>query len=128
MVKGFAVCTMSSGIVCSLAIAFMKKFKNSFSCVFQTGDLLRHKIQHRPDRQLLVQQHILEGKMVERKEKLKEHSHTCRLLTHSYQETRKRSWANSADPDQMPHSVVSEQGLQCLLTGVSIKNRMKATK
>lgn len=30
-------------------------------CVFQTGDLLKHKIQHRPDRQVLVQQHILEG-------------------------------------------------------------------
>ena len=69
MVKGFAVCTMSSGIVCSLAIAFMKNFKNSFSCVIQTGDLLRHKIQHRPDRQLLVQQHILEGKDGRKKKK-----------------------------------------------------------
>ena len=28
---------------------------------FQTGDLLRYKISHRPDRQQLVQQHILEG-------------------------------------------------------------------
>ena len=31
-------------------------------------------------------------------------------------------------PDQMPHSVESDQGLQCLLTGFSIKNRLKATK
>ena len=28
--------------------------------------------------------------------------------------------ANSRDPDQMPHSVASDQGLQCLLMGFSI--------
>ena len=36
--------------------------------------------------------------------------------------------ANIADPDQMPHNVASDQGLHCLLTGFSIKNRIKATK
>ena len=39
-----------------------------------------------------------------------------------------RIQANSADPDQMPHNVASDQGLHCLLTGFSIKNRNKATK
>ena len=38
------------------------------------------------------------------------------------------SQANSVDPDQTPHNVASDQGLQCLLTGFSIKDRMKATK
>ena len=38
------------------------------------------------------------------------------------------SWANSADPDQTPHNVASDQVLHCLLTGVSINNRIKATK
>ena len=33
----------------------------------------------------------------------------------------KGSKANSADPDQMPHNVASDQGLHCLLTGISIK-------
>ena len=42
-------------------------------------------------------------------------------LTHSYRETCKRFIANSADPDQMPHHVASDQGLHCLLTGFSIK-------
>ena len=36
--------------------------------------------------------------------------------------------ANSADPNQTPHNVASDQGLHCLLTGFSIKNRIKATK
>ena len=36
--------------------------------------------------------------------------------------------ANNADPDQMPHNVASDQGLLCLLTGFSIKNRIKAIK
>ena len=36
--------------------------------------------------------------------------------------------ANNADPDQMPHDVASDQGRHCLLTGFSIKNRIKATK
>ncbi|KAH9494914.1 hypothetical protein Btru_020788 [Bulinus truncatus] len=31
----------------------------------KTGDLLRHKIQHRPDRQALVQQHILEDTTID---------------------------------------------------------------
>ena len=39
----------------------------------------------------------------------------------------KGSYANSADSDQMPHSVASDQGLHCLLTGFSIKNKIKAT-
>ena len=37
-------------------------------------------------------------------------------LTHSYLETPKRVKANSADPDQMPHNVVSDQIQHCLLT------------
>ena len=38
----------------------------------------------------------------------------------------KGSEANNADPDQTPHDVASDQGLQCLLTGFSVKNRIKA--
>ena len=33
----------------------------------------------------------------------------------------KGSWTNSADPDQTPHIVASDQSLHCLLTGPSIK-------
>ena len=33
----------------------------------------------------------------------------------------KESYPNSADPDQTPHHVASDQGLHCLLTGFSIK-------
>ena len=33
---------------------------------------------------------------------------------------------NTADPDQTPHNVASYQGLSCLLTGFSIKHRIKA--
>ena len=36
--------------------------------------------------------------------------------------------AHNADPDQMPHNVASDQGLHCLLTGFTIKNRIKAIK
>ena len=35
---------------------------------------------------------------------------------------------HSADPAQMPHNVASDQGLHCLQTGLSIKNRIKAAK
>ena len=38
----------------------------------------------------------------------------------------KGSEANSTDPDQTPHTVASDQGLHCMLTGFSIQNRMKA--
>ena len=51
-----------------------------------------------------------------------------KLLTHSYRKPVKGSLANSVDPDQTPHHVASDQGLQCLLTGFSIKNRIKPTK
>ena len=40
----------------------------------------------------------------------------------------KESYANSADPDQTPQYVASDQNLQCLQTGFSTKNRIKATK
>ena len=40
----------------------------------------------------------------------------------------KGSEANSADSDLTPHDVASDQSLQCLLTGFSTKNRIKATK
>ena len=40
----------------------------------------------------------------------------------------KVSLANSADPDQMPHNVASDQALQCLLTEFSIKHRIKVIK
>ena len=33
--------------------------------------------------------------------------------------------ANSADPDQTPQNAASDQGLHCLLTGISIRNRIK---
>ena len=36
------------------------------------------------------------------------------------------SSANSADPDQTPHDVASDQGLHSLLTGYPNKNRTKA--
>ena len=36
--------------------------------------------------------------------------------------------ANSADPDQTPHNVASDQDLHCLLTGFSIKNKINVTK
>ena len=49
-------------------------------------------------------------------------------ITLSYPETRKRVISNTADPDQTPHHVASDQRIQCLLTGFSIKNRIKATK
>ena len=41
-----------------------------------------------------------------------------------------KAWikANSADPDQTPHNMASDQGLYCLLTGFSIKKRIKARK
>ena len=35
---------------------------------------------------------------------------------------------NSADPDQTPHHVASDQGLHCLLTKVLIKIKIKETK
>ena len=40
----------------------------------------------------------------------------------------KGSYANSADPHQMPHNVVSDQDLNCLLIRFSIKNRIYVTK
>ena len=36
------------------------------------------------------------------------------ILTHSYLETCIRVKGNSADPDQTPHNVASDQGLHCL--------------
>ena len=35
--------------------------------------------------------------------------------------------ANSAEPDQMPPTVASDQGLHYQFKGFSIKNRLKAT-
>ena len=35
---------------------------------------------------------------------------------------------NSADPDQMPQNVSSDQGLHFLLIGISIKNKIKMNK
>ena len=35
---------------------------------------------------------------------------------------------NNTDPNQTPHNVASDQGVHCLVTGVSIKNIIKATK
>ena len=32
--------------------------------------------------------------------------------------------ANSADQNQTPHSAASDQGFHCLLTGVSIMNKL----
>ena len=54
----------------------------------------------------------------------------CKLFffTHSYLEIHKMVVGKSADLDQTPHNVVSDQGLHCLVTGFSIKNRIKATK
>ena len=36
--------------------------------------------------------------------------------------------ANSADPDQTPQNAASDQGLHCLLAGISIRNRIKMKK
>ena len=35
------------------------------------------------------------------------------------------TYANSADPVQMPQNVASELGLHCLLTGISMQNTVK---
>ena len=35
------------------------------------------------------------------------------------------TYVNSADPDQMSQNAASDQGLHCLLTGMSIRNRLK---
>ena len=48
------------------------------------------------------------------------------LLTHFTRKPVKGPLANSADPDQMPHNVASDQGLHCLLTGFSVENGIKA--
>ena len=37
----------------------------------------------------------------------------------------KGTYVNRADHDQTPQNKVSDQGLHCLLTGISIGNRMK---
>ena len=44
-----------------------------------------------------------------------------RHLTYCLLETRKGSWAKSADQDQTPHCVASDQGLHCFLTGFPSK-------
>ena len=36
--------------------------------------------------------------------------------------------ANSADPDQMSHNAVSDQGLQCLLTAIFAKTQINLKK
>ena len=48
-------------------------------------------------------------------------------LTYSYRETRKRVIGKQHRPRSDPHNVASDQGLHCLLAGISIKNRIKAT-
>ena len=40
----------------------------------------------------------------------------------------KGSYANSADPAQMPNNVASDQDLHYFLTGFPMKNRIKVTK
>ena len=40
---------------------------------------------------------------------------------------RKRVLGISADPDQTPHKVASDEGLHCSLTGFIVKHRTKAT-
>ena len=49
-------------------------------------------------------------------------------LTNSYLEIRKRVLGKQCRPDQTPHNVASDQGLHCLLTGFSIKNRIRGKK
>ena len=44
------------------------------------------------------------------------------LVSHFWDE------GNSADPDQSPQDAASDQGLHCLLTGISIKNMAKMKK
>ena len=48
------------------------------------------------------------------------------VLTHYYLETLKRV-IGKCRPDQMPLIVATDQGQNCLLTGFSIKNRIKVT-
>ena len=38
------------------------------------------------------------------------------------------TYANSADPDQTPQNAAPDQGLHCLLTGISIQNQIKMKK
>ena len=46
-------------------------------------------------------------------------------LTHLCLTSQSGTYANSADPNQMPQNVVSDQGLHSLLTGISIKNKIE---
>ena len=53
------------------------------------------------------------------------------VLTHFYRETLKTLKIVIGKQCRLgsdPHNVASDQGLHCLLTGFSIKNRIKATK
>jgi hypothetical protein len=36
--------------------------------------------------------------------------------------SRKKTLANSVDPDETPHDAASHQGVRCLLKGISVKN------
>ena len=54
--------------------------------------------------------------------------HFKNLITYFYLETCKRIKGKQCRSDPVPHNAASDQGLNCLLTGFSIKNRIKATK
>ena len=49
-------------------------------------------------------------------------------LTHTSLASHFWDMGNSADPDQMPQNAASDLGLHRLLTGISIRNRIKMQK
>ena len=53
------------------------------------------------------------------------HENEVNLFTWNIWKPVKGLQANSADPGQMAHNVAFDPGLHCLLTGFSIKNRIK---
>ena len=54
--------------------------------------------------------------------------HLSELLTHISLASHFWNIANSTDPEQKLQNVASDQGLHCLLTGISIQNRIKMKK
>ena len=45
------------------------------------------------------------------------------ILTHISLASLLGAYANSTDPDQMPQNAAADQGLHCLLTEISFKNK-----
>ena len=105
-------------VTCDLFSLVVKKCTGIPSCFyanFLTGNSFCDFLFGFPDNEALANRSLLSKEIV------------CALgdnfvlLTHSHLGTHKGSKANSAEPDQTPHTVASDQGLHCLLTGFSIR-------